>query len=141
MQNISSVCVALIFAASTGSAVAGDPSRVSEASELSAAGAMSIAEGSIVAVKGSAEFFVESVAIAGQGAKIALKGSANVGRVVLQVPLTMAGGVSLAVGETVTVVATAAGWLITRAGQVVGFIPNEAGKALLHTNPVGKSSS
>jgi hypothetical protein len=132
--------LALATALST-SAAAADPSRLSEASELSAVGAVSIAEGSLIGIRGSAEFVVDSLESAGRGLKVALKGSAKVGRVVLMVPLTMAGGLSLAVGEMVTLVATGAGWLITRAGEVIGFIPNEAGRALLHSRRVKGSGA
>ena len=124
-----------------GVAQAGDPSRLSEASELSAVGAISIAQGSVTAVTGSAEFVVDTLEHVGHGLKVALKGSAKVGRVVLLVPLTMAGGMSLVAGETVTLVATGAGWLITRAGEVIGFIPGESGKALLRSHRVKGSGA
>lgn len=117
-------------------AQAGDPSRLSAASQLSGAGAARIVEGSLVGVAGSAQFTVTAAEAVGEGMRVALEGSARAGKLVLTLPIAVAGGASVAVGETVTLVATGAGWLLTRAGEMIGFIPNEAGKALLHSEPV-----
>lgn len=46
------------------------------------------------------------------------------------------GGLSVAVGTSVLVTATAAGWLLSAAGEVIAFVPNELGKALLYNERV-----
>lgn len=43
-----------------------------------------------------------------------------------------AGGLSLAVGTTVAVSATASGWVVHQSGRALAFVPNEVGRTLLH---------
>jgi len=109
---------------------------LSEASELSAVGSASIVAGSVTAVVGTSELVVESIQWVAEGGRCVLKGSAKVGRLVVLLPLKAAGGVSLAVGQTVQITAHGAGWLLTKAGEVIAFIPNEMGRALLFSEPV-----
>ena len=109
---------------------------LSEASELSAVGSASVIAGSVMAIVGTGELIVESIQWLAEGGKCVLKGSAEVGRVVILLPVKVAGGVSLAVGQTVQVTAGASGWLLTKAGEVIAFIPNEVGRALLFSEPV-----
>jgi hypothetical protein len=45
-------------------------------------------------------------------------------------------GMSLAAGMAVEVVAMAAGHALVASGKVIAFLPNEAGKALLHHSRV-----
>jgi hypothetical protein len=111
---------------------------LSAASEMSAMGAGSILAGSLMAVEGSAEVVVESVEWLADKVRVTLKASAKVARTVLLLPLKVAGGASLAAGETLLVVAQAGGWLVVHAGQVLAFIPNKAGDALLFSEPVGR---
>jgi hypothetical protein len=42
----------------------------------------------------------------------------------------------LLVGAAVTVTAVSAGWVLSAAGQVIAFVPNELGKALLHNERI-----
>lgn len=109
---------------------------LSEASEMSAVGSASVVAGSMMAIVGTGELVVESIQWLAEGGRCVLKGSAKVGRVVLLLPVKAAGGVSLAVGQTVQVTASGAGWLLTKAGEVIAFIPNEVGRALLFSEPV-----
>lgn len=44
----------------------------------------------------------------------------------------LAGGASVAVGTTVSVVVTGAGWVLSQAGKALCFIPNEIGASLLY---------
>lgn len=114
-------------------AAANDFSRASEASQMSAQGSATIARGSLIAVTGSAEFVVASIQLAGEGLEVVLRGASEVGEVVLHLPRVLAGGASLAVGESVTVAAQAGGWVIESAGKLIGFVPTEAGRALLYS--------
>ena len=84
---------------------------------------------------------VVAVVAVGEGLRVTLQGSAKVGKVVLAVPVAVAGGLSYAAGQTVTVIAEGAGWLIVRAGEVIAFVPNEAGRALMHSRPVRQPGS
>lgn len=126
----------LLVAAQPVTVSAADPSGLSRGSELSANGSATIAEGSLAVVQGSADMVVVAVQAVGDGLRVTLQGSARVGKVVLSVPMAVAGGLSYAAGQTVTVIAEGTGWLIVRAGEVIAFVPNEAGKALLHSKPV-----
>ena len=123
---------ALLAALAANSAAAGG---MSEASEFSAVGAGSIVAGSLVAVADGSQMVVEAVQDIGHGLKVTLRGAAQTVRAVLILPLKLAGGASLAVGQTVVVVTHGAGWLITQAGRVLAFVPNETGQALLFSRP------
>lgn len=46
------------------------------------------------------------------------------------------GGVSMAVGTTVAVLAIGSGYVLSAAGQALAFIPNEIGAALLYNEQV-----
>ena len=48
----------------------------------------------------------------------------------------LAGGVSVAAGTAVLVVACSAGWVLSAAGKAIAFIPNEMGKALLYNERI-----
>ncbi len=115
------------------SALANDPSRASQASQMSAQGSAIIARGSLTGITGSAEFVVASIQVVGDGLEVVLQGASEVGEVVLQLPRALVGGASLAVGESVTVIAQGAGWAIESAGKLIGFVPTEAGRALLYS--------
>lgn len=128
-----------LLSAMTSAAHAGDTglsAAYSESSQMSANGSAQIVDGSLAAVTGSAEFSVRSVRTVGDVLHVAVKGSAEVGEVVLAIPLAIAGGASYAAGQTITVVAEGMGWLVTQGGKVLAFIPNEAGKGLLHSSVV-----
>lgn len=110
---------------------------LSEASQLSGVGTASVVAGSMLAVVGSVSLVVESIEWTADGARCAFRGSAEVGRVILILPAKAVGGVSLVVGQTVQITTAASGWLVTKAGEVIAFIPNAAGRALLFSEPVG----
>lgn len=136
IANTAAAAALLLVAAQPLQVSAADPSGLSEGSELSARGSTTVVEGSLTVVQGSADMTIAAVEAVGEGLKLTLQGSARAARVVLAVPMAVAGGASYAVGQTVTVIAEAAGWLIVRSGEVIAFVPNEAGKALLHSRPV-----
>lgn len=109
---------------------------LSEASELSAVGAASLVAGSVTAIVGTGELVVESVEWLADGAKCVFHGSVEVGRVILILPVKAAGAASLVVGQTVQVTTHASGWLLTKGGEVLAYIPNELGRELLFSKPV-----
>lgn len=110
--------------------------KLSEASELSATVVGSLIAGSALSMVGVAELVVESVEWLADGVRCTLRGSEKLGRVVLMLPVKAVGAVSLAAGQTVMVTTEVSGWLLTKAGEVVAFIPNQAGRALLFSEPV-----
>lgn len=75
----------------------------------------------VVAVQASAEGTVWVLERASDGARLSLG---------------LAAGSVVASGAVVTVSALASGWLLSQAGRVVCFIPNEIGAALLYNEQV-----
>lgn len=124
----------LALTLSTAEAEAGG--KLSDASELSADGSATVVSGSVAAVVGTAELVVESIDWLADGARCVFRGSIEVGRVVLILPLKVAGAASLAVGQTVLITTKGSGWLLTKGGEVLAFIPNELGRELLFSEPV-----
>lgn len=59
----------------------------------------------------------------------------------LQLPRVLIGGASLAVGESIAIIATGAGWAIESAGRLIGFVPTEAGRALLHSERLPRNGT
>ena len=75
----------------------------------------------VVAAQASADGAVWVLERASDGARLSLQ---------------LAGGSLVASGTVVAVSALGTGWLISQAGRVICFIPNEIGQALLHNERV-----
>jgi hypothetical protein len=90
---------------------------------LSTAGAVLVVKGVGASAKG-AVYLLERVS---DGARVSVEASGKV-----------ASGVSTAVGTVVTVSVIGAGVVLSVAGTVIAFIPNEIGKALLHNERVSR---
>lgn len=136
MKSSASLLMLALAAVSSPVAQAEAGGKLSEASELSAVGSASLVAGSVASVVGTGELVVESIDWMADGTRCAFRGSVEVGRIVLIIPAKIVGGASLAVGQTVLITAKGTGWLITKAGEVIAFIPNEVGEALLFSEPV-----
>jgi hypothetical protein len=87
---------------------------------LSAGGALTV-----VAVTALSEGTVWVLERASDGARFSVTLSA-----------AAAGGLSVAAGTAVVVVAGSTGWVLSAAGKAIAFIPNEIGKALLYNERV-----
>lgn len=105
-------------------------------SEMSAFGSIVVVAGIMSLVAGSAVAVVESVEKVGESFVVVLKGASDASRVTLNMSGKAVTGASLAAGTAVTVVTMASGYALVVAGAVIGFIPNQAGKALLHHSRV-----
>ena len=112
------------------------PGYNSNASEMSAFGSVIVVAGTMSLVAGSAVTVVESVEKVGESVVVVLKGAAEGSRVTLKMSGKAVTGASLVAGTAVSVVAMASGHALVVAGKVIAFIPNEAGKALLHHSRV-----
>jgi hypothetical protein len=104
----------------------------SNASEMSALGAIVVVGGTMSLLAGSGTAIVESVEKVGESTVVVLKGATDASRVTLKMSGKVVTGASLAAGTAVSVVTMASGYALVVAGKVIAFIPNEAGKALLH---------
>ena len=109
---------------------------LSDASALSALPiAISVALPASMLAAGAALSVVSVTALA-DGTLIVLERAADGARASVLLASGVAGGISVASGTTVVVTAMATGWLLSAAGQVIAFIPNELGRALLHNERV-----
>ena len=104
----------------------------STASELSAFGSIVVVAGTMSLLADSATAVVESVEKVGESTVVVLKGATEASRVTLKMSGKAVTSASMAAGTAVSVVTMASGYALVVAGAVIAFIPNEAGKALLH---------
>jgi hypothetical protein len=79
---------------------------------------------------------VVAVEASGNATVWVLERASDGARASVTVSGAVVGGASLLVGTTVTVTALSAGWLLSAAGKVIAFVPNEIGKALLHNERI-----
>ena len=97
---------------------------------------------SVVAVpavlSGVGAMTVVSVEAASDGTVWVLERASDGARATFQVSQQGAGHALVSVGTAVTVTAFSAGWLLSNAGKALAYVPNEAGKALLHHERVSK---
>ena len=75
---------------------------------------------------------VVAVTVVADGTIWVLERASDGARFVVKVSTAAAGGASLVVGTAVAVTAVSAGWVLSTAGQVIAFVPNTLGQALLH---------
>ena len=140
MKTILCLVLACSLCSVNGSATAREAANFnlnnSNTSEMSAFGSIVVVAGTMSLVAGSATAVVESVEKVGQSFVVVLKGATEASRVTLRMSGKAVTGASLAAGTAVSVVTMASGYALVVAGAVIGFIPNEAGKALLHHSRV-----
>lgn len=126
------LCLVLACTLCNANARAPFPAYNSNASEMSAFGSVVVVAGTMSLLAGSATAVVESVEKVGESTVVVLKGVAEGSRVTLKMSGKAVTGASMAAGTAVGVVTMASGYALVVAGAVIAFIPNEAGKALLH---------
>lgn len=135
-KRLTSLVLAVSLSAASISAAAHGPGGGSELSALSMLPiAVSVvaplavlsagAALTVVAVEGSAVGSVWVLERASDGARASLTLSGELAR-----------GASVAVGSAVLVTALSAGWMLSSAGKVIAFVPNQIGRALLHNERV-----
>ncbi len=131
----------LVLACTVCHATAREPTRGynSTASEMSALGSVVVVYGTMSLLANSGTAVVESLEKAGESTIVVLKGATEASRVTLKMSGKAVVSASLATGTAVSVVAMASGYALVVAGAVIAFIPNEAGKALLHHSRVSGS--
>lgn len=107
----------------------------------SVVGAASVGASAVVAVPlalstAGAVLVVQSVAIVASGTVYVLKSVSDGAVVSVEILGRGASGASLAVGTVATVSVIGAGTLLSVAGEVIAFIPNALGRALMHNERV-----
>jgi hypothetical protein len=113
------------------------PSDASEASALSVAVPVAVSvAGPVMLLSGAAALTVVSVEASAEGTVWVLERASDGARIVLRFAGAAAGGVSVAAGTVVTCAVLGTGWLLSAAGEVIAFIPNEIGASLVYNERI-----
>lgn len=104
---------------------------------LAAMGSVEVIEGSPEALGGSAKTVVDNIQKVGESTVVVLKNLADGSRTTLRLSGKAAGNFSLGVGQSITVTAMASGYVLSAAGAIIAYLPNELGKSLLHHSRSG----
>ncbi len=129
----------ILAAAALSAAMAGPARAHVNASDASALSALPIAvsvAAPVMLLSGGAMLTVVAVEASAEGTVWVLERASDGARASVTVSGAVVGGASLLVGAAVTVTAVSAGWVLSAAGQVIAFVPNEIGKALLHNERI-----
>jgi hypothetical protein len=100
--------------------------------DASAYSALSTLPLASVAAVGGAAVAAPVLLSSAQGTVFVLERAADGARASVEIAGRAAAGSALAVGTVVTVSVISAGVLLSAGGEVIAFIPNEVGRALLH---------
>ena len=92
---------------------------------------------SLLAVAGSV-FVIKAVEVSAKGSVYILERVSDGLRISVELASSAANQLSNAVGTLVTVSTTASGIILIASGEVLAFIPNELGQALLHNERVSR---
>ncbi|MGJ9417170.1 hypothetical protein ACHAC9_05295 [Massilia sp. CMS3.1] len=120
------------FAIASGTASAAPDGASSALSQASANLSGVVVGGSILTVAAAGSVLVASVRTVGDVLEIVLESAVDASRTTVRVSSAAAGGLSLATGTVLEVVAASTGYVLVMSGKAIAFLPNEAGKALLH---------
>ena len=129
MKRILLAGLLLLLASGAGAAGQSTPSQAS--ANLAA----TLVGGSVNTVAASGTMVVASVDRVAGGLDLLLENLADGSRATVRLSGRAAGGMSLAAGASVEVLAASTGYVLVMAGKALAFVPNEAGKALLHHAP------
>lgn len=124
----------LLFTSAPVQAEPRGPSAIVQGSLGAAAGSVVIVAGSPALLVGVPDFTIMGVERLAQGLKLTLKGSGQTAALVLMVPLAAAASTAVVVGGVVTVVAVGSGWVLSCAGQTLGYVADGSG-SLLFSEP------
>lgn len=92
---------------------------------------------SLLAVAGSV-FVIKAVEVSAKGTVYIIERVSDGLRISVELASSAANQLSNAVGAVVTVSTTASGIILIASGEVLAFIPNELGQALLHNERVSQ---
>lgn len=106
--------------------------NASNASNASANLSGVVVGGSILAVAAGGSVVVASASAVAEGIELVLESTIDASRATVRLSSRALGGLSLAAGTTLEVVGASTGYVLVMSGKALAFLPNEAGKALLH---------
>jgi hypothetical protein len=104
-------------------------------SDISAKNLSQIASGSTAVLTGTSQLTVAAIQVSGDVASVTLRAAADSAEVVVTIGADVLRASKIVLGETLQVVSKGTGSLLVGAGQVIAFIPNELGKAMLYSFP------
>ncbi len=93
--------------------------------------------GSILSLAATGSVVVASARAVGDGIEVVLENAADASRATVRLSGRAAAGVSIAAGTALEVVTASTGYVLVMSGKAIAFLPNEAGKALLHHSRAG----
>jgi hypothetical protein len=126
--------LALVLTASLGQASA--HSNLSDLSLLSALPVAISVAAPVMVLSAGATLTVVSVQASATGTVWVLERASDGARSSLKLSTQAAKGLSMVGGTAVLVTAVSTGWVLSAASQVIAFVPNEIGAALLHNEKV-----
>ena len=110
--------------------------QASDASALSAVPIAALSEASVPILLSGVNLTVVAVEASANGSTWVLERASDGARCSVNLAGKVAGKASVGVGASVVVAAVTTGKVLSVAGEVVAFIPNEIGAALLHNERV-----
>ncbi len=115
--------------------VQADSVRDSAAASGASVAAVSVLPASVVVVSAyvGSVMVVESIRVVGDVVEVVFKGAVNASRAVVTVTAASAKNASIAVGQSVQVVAQGTGYLLVAAGKVLCYVPGEADRGLVRS--------
>ena len=131
-QSILKVVAVFVGSILLNTATLAQSERLSAGSRFSVGGLSTIVVGSVELLAASPELLIESVQRSGELVTIVLKNGVESGRSSIKLSMKIGGDVSLAAGQAVTVMSTTAGVLLSAAGTVIAWLPNELGQRLAY---------
>ncbi len=97
-------------------------------------GSVTILRGSGQILVGGSQFVVESVHATADGTILILRGVSEAARISLRVVGNSVVAATTFAGTVLTVSATAAGHILHAGGEIIAFVPNSLGHALIHSS-------
>jgi hypothetical protein len=120
------------LAIASGTVQAAPDGAPSAASQASANLSSAVVFGSVLSVAAAGSLVVASVRTVGEGVEVVLESAFDASRTTVRLSGKALGGLSLATGAVLEVVTASTGYVLVMSGKTIAFLPNEAGKALLH---------
>ena len=118
--------------AATPAAATDSTAASAEGSQAAIAGSGMMLDGSANVIRAGGALTIAGITAAGDASVIVLRDVATGSEASLRVGADVAQAGSLAVGQTVSVVAEATGMSLFAGGRLVAFVPSEIGRALVY---------
>lgn len=132
MHSSKRLLLATVLALACGAGQAAGHAGQSELSNASANLSGVVVGGSILTLAAAGSVVVASVRTVGDGIEVVLESAVDASRATVRLSGRAARGLSVAAGTALEVVTASTGYVLVMSGKALAFLPNEAGKALLH---------